>query len=160
MVEADVCDDGKHGLDDVCAVEPASQTDFYDCEVNLLLLEVLEGKGCGEFEERKAPFYGQCFYVFDKVNDALFAYLFAVDSNSFAEVNKMGTCVETDAIALSLQNGCKCVTDGAFAIRAAYMNGSIASMRMAEVLIESKRASESLFIRRCPHILKHRGRVE
>ena len=54
MVEADVCDDAKLWRDDVRAVEPASQADFYDREVDLLLLEVLEGKGCGEFEEGKA----------------------------------------------------------------------------------------------------------
>ena len=72
----------------------------------------------------------------------------------------MRTGVEPYTIALCLKDGCKCMGDRAFAIRAPHMNCPVAAMWMAEVFIKEKCASKPLFIRRCPNILEHRGRVE
>ena len=53
----------------------------------------------------------------------------------------MRTCIEPDAIALRLQDGCKGVACGAFAIRAADVYGAVLPMRMPEVLVEGKCAT-------------------
>ena len=53
----------------------------------------------------------------------------------------MRTCIEPDAIALSLQDSGKGVSDRAFAIRAAHVYGAVLPMRMPEVLVEGKCAT-------------------
>ena len=52
MVKADVGDDAKVGRDDVRAVQPSAQPHFDDRHLHLLLLEIPEGHGGGQFEER------------------------------------------------------------------------------------------------------------
>ena len=90
----------------------------------------------------------------------MLAYHLSVDLNPLAEVNKMRTCIEAYTIALCLKNGGKGMSDRAFAVGAANMNGLVVAMRMPIVFIKGKCTAKSFFIRRCPHILKHRGRVE
>ncbi len=51
MVVTDLGDDGGLGFYDICAIEAATESCFYYCDINCVFGEVIEGEGGEYFEE-------------------------------------------------------------------------------------------------------------
>lgn len=90
VVEADVGDDAQQRTDDVGAVEPSAESHLDDGDIDLLLLEIEEGHGRGELEERGMEGLEEGALLLYEVDDALAGDGLAVDADALAEVDQMG----------------------------------------------------------------------
>ncbi len=105
VVEADVGDDGKDWGDDVGAVESAAQSHFDDGIIHLLLCEVFQSHGSGQFEEGWMEGFEESSVLFYEVDDILLRNAFAVNSDTLSEIYQMGRGVESYLVTLALKDG-------------------------------------------------------
>ena len=107
MVEADVGDDRQYGCNDVCAVESASQSHLDDGHVDLLLLEVEERHGGGQFEKRGVEGLEEGAIVGHEVDNAFLADHLPVNPYAFTEIYKVWRGVKSHLVTCGLENGCQ-----------------------------------------------------
>ena len=160
MVEADVGDDGKNRGDDVGAVESAAQSHFDDRVIHLLLCEIFQCHGCGEFEEGWMKRLEEGTVLFYEVNDILLRNAFSVHSDTFSEIYQMGRSVESHLVTLALENGSKGMGAGAFAVGSGYVNGLVLLMRVTKVFIQGECRLQTWLVSLRSDFLKDRSTVE
>ena len=160
MVEADVGDDGKNRGDDVGAVESAAQSHFDDRVINLLLCEVFQCHGSGEFEEGWMKWFEESTVLFNEINDILLRNAFAVHSDTFSEIYQMGRGVESYLVTLALENGSKGMGAGSFAVGSSNMDGLVLLMRMTKVFIQGECRLQAWLVSLRSNFLKDRSTIE
>ena len=160
MVEADVGDDGKDWGDDVGAVESSAQSHFDDCIIHLLLCEVFQCHGSGEFEEGWMKWFEESTVLFNEVTDILLRNAFSVHSDTFSEIYQMGRGVESYLVTLALKNGSKGMGAGAFSVGSGYMDGLVFLMRMTEVIIQGECRLQAWLVSFRSDFLKDRSTIE
>ncbi len=100
VVEADVGDDADFRGDNICGVEPSSQTGFDDGDVDFFACEIVKGQGCRELEKGG----GDLFVVVPPVKITDHAYNLclgdhpSVDSDPLPEIDQVWRGVESGAV--------------------------------------------------------------
>ena len=91
-------DDGQDRGDDVGAVKTAAEAYFNDRHIDLLLSEIVERHGGGQFKEGRVERLEKRPVLSDEVNDVLFAHALAVDADALTEIDKVGRGEQSCAI--------------------------------------------------------------
>ena len=89
MVKTDVGDDGEDRGDDVGAIQSASQSNFCDGDIYLLLGKILKCQGGGQFEERTVQWLEEVAFLLHEVDDILLWDALAVYTDALTEIHEM-----------------------------------------------------------------------
>ena len=155
VVETDVGDYRQFGRDDVGAIEPAAEADFYYRHVDLLLLEIEKRQRRGKLKERRVEGFEELALLLHEVDDPPFGNHLPVDAYALTEVYEMGRCVQADLVASLLQDGRYAVRARALAIGAGYVYGLVGGVWVVEMLVQCLGGLEPRFISRSPYVLEH-----
>ena len=89
MVKADVGDERDDGRDDVRAVETSAQSHFYDCDVDILLSEILKRHRRGNLEKRGSDGLEKLQSLFHEIDDIALRDGLTVHPDALAEIDQM-----------------------------------------------------------------------
>ena len=107
MVKADVRDQAQVRMDDIGAIQSASQSDLHNCYIYLLFCKIMKGHGSGQFEERRVKRFEETPVLFDEINYKLLGNRRSVDSDPFTEVYQMWRRVESGPVTGRLKDSCQ-----------------------------------------------------
>ena len=155
VVNADVGDDGKDGGDDVGAVEPSSQSHFDDSNIHLLLGEIVESHGRGQFKETGPQRFEKRPFILHKSCHIFLVYADTVHPDALSEITQMRRGIKPHFISRLLQYRGQRVRTRALAVGAGNVYAGIFPVRMSKMLIQTQGVVQSLMKCRCPRLLKH-----
>ena len=104
MVERDICDYRKVGINDIGAVETPTEAGFNYSDIYPTLLEPFERHNGGEFEERgfNAVKFSSARYSSTEAHNEVTIDHLSVDTYAFAEIEQMWRRIQAGAIACRL----------------------------------------------------------
>lgn len=146
VVESDVGDDAHDRDDEVGGVQPSAQSRFDDGDLDVALVEVVEGEGRGHLEERESELLHAVVVFVHEVHDFLLGDHLSVHEDPFAEIAQVRRGVEPRAVARLLEYRGEHVRHGAFAVGAGHVDREIVALGIAQVLAECGDAFQSGFI--------------
>src|SRR5450432_4715647 len=120
MIITDIGDNRNLRNKNICTVQPATQSGFNYCDINLLLCKPFESHSYGNLKKRRFDLIDRMPDAFGKPDDVIFRNHMAVDPDAFPEVMEMGRCVQTGFVSCFLQNRSQHMTRGTFAIRSSH----------------------------------------
>ena len=106
VVEADAGDGGHVWTNHVCAVQPAAKTGFDDRDVDLMIGKILK-RDCGQHVEigRRGLDPGdRGLHQPNQAGETSLRDHFAINDNSFPNINQMGAGVEADLVSIRLKH--------------------------------------------------------
>ena len=108
MVQRDISDDGKEGIDHVGRIEPPPQANFQYRQIYPTLNEIEHGHRSGEIEEGKclgnATFPYRPSDPLSQVDNLPLRYFSVIDSHPFGEGYQVGGCIQSNAISALAQH--------------------------------------------------------
>ena len=149
MVERDVGEDAQLRVYDVGGVQSSSHAGFPKDEVALCLAEVQESEdGCGFKEGGWSGVVEVCdgfLHLADEAEQGIGGDGAAVDLDSFAEVEEVGRCEQSCAVAGGAVDAFEHGADGAFSVGAGNMDEVEAVLRVAQAGGQAAGGFESEF---------------
>ena len=95
--------------------------------------------------------------AFHKIHNVCFLHRCAVHPDALAEIHQVGRRVESYPVAGGLQHGGQGVRARTLAVGAAYVDGGVLPVRMAQMFVQRTGVVQSFFVSTGAHLLEHRG---
>src|ERR1700761_9736517 len=89
----------------VGTVQPAAKAGFYYSYIYTLLCKKIKSHSYRYLKERRLYLFNYGFMCIHKLYDPFFAYISAVYTNAFPEINKVGRSIQPGFITCFLQYG-------------------------------------------------------
>src|SRR5438552_13945691 len=158
MIKVDRRDDRHIGLDDVGRVEASAETGLENGDVDFRIGKVFQRKRSRDFEKcrMRIPVRDEISNSPEAACGRIFRNHFAIDTNAFAEGDKVRGDEETRAITLRAADGIDHRANGAFAVRPGDMDdaSSKSLRRGAEHSTRGARAPQAKFVEQTPNVLQ------
>ena len=122
VVETDISNDAQIRMNDVCTVQTAAQSHFYDGYIHFFIGKITKCHGGSQFEERRMQRFKEIPFFFYKIHYIFFRYRLSVYADALAEIYQMRRSIKPHTISGFLQYGGQRMRTRAFAVSARHMN--------------------------------------
>ena len=122
MVETNISNDAQIRMNDVCTVQAAAQSHFYDGYIHFFIGKITKCHGGSQFEERRMQRFKEIPFIFYKIHYIFFRYRLSVYADALAEIYQMRRSIKPHTISGFLQYGGQRMRTRAFAVSARHMN--------------------------------------